>query len=116
MKKSEIILVGIIIIGAIFSFAGLKFFQSLHKSNHVIAVVRQNNQVIERIDLDAVTESRKLTIAGDYQNIIYVEKGRIRFEEADCPDKICVQTGWLTKYGDIAVCIPNKAVITIEKD
>jgi len=69
---------------------------------------------MERIDLDAVTEPREIKLQGHYHETILVEKGRIRFKEADCPDKICVKTGWLQEPGDTAVCLPNRAVITIE--
>lgn len=116
LKKSDILLIGIVSIAAVLCFAGFKLYQSSNKGKHITAVIIHDNQVIERINLDTVTEPRELTISGNYHNKIYVEPGRIRFEKSDCPDQICVNTGWLTKYGDIAVCMPNKALITIEKE
>lgn len=112
MKKNDILLIGIIIV---ISLVALLLFNVLGKGDHIIAVVIQDNKVIERIDLSTVKESRTITVSGDYHNIIKVEKDRIRFEKSDCPEQICVNTGWLTKYGDIAVCMPNKTIIDIEK-
>ncbi|NLO21148.1 MAG: NusG domain II-containing protein [Syntrophomonadaceae bacterium] len=112
MKKNDILLIGIIIV---ISLAALLFINILGKSDNITAVVIQNNKVIERIDLSTVKEPRTITVSGDYHNIIKVEKDRIRFEKSDCPEQICVHTGWLTKYGDIAVCMPNKTIIDIEK-
>lgn len=34
------------------------------------------------------------------------EKG-VKVTESDCKDKICVNTGYLTKSGQAAVCVPN---------
>lgn len=79
----------------------------------VYAVITQNDELIEMIDLSAVTEPREITLPGNYHETVRVEPGRIRFLEADCPDLICVRTGWLQEPGEIAVCIPNKAIITI---
>lgn len=112
MKKNDILLIGIVIV---ISLAALLVYNILGKGEQVIAVVSQNNKVIERIDLSKVKEPRTITVSGDYHNIIKVEKDRIRFEKSDCPEQICVHTGWLSKFGDIAVCMPNKAIIDIEK-
>ena len=41
------------------------------------------------------------------------EDGGIRFEESDCPDKICVNSGILHLAGESAACIPNKFVLKL---
>ncbi len=79
-----------------------------------IAVIRHNNAIIREIDLDCVNEPYTMEITGVYKNIILIEKGRIRYLESDCPNKVCVNTGWLEKPGDTAVCIPNRTFIKIE--
>lgn len=114
MKRNDIILVALIILAALLGMGGLKYYQSGRESTQIIAVISQNKEVVERIDLNKVTKSREIKLSGNYDETIVVEKGRIRFKEADCPDKICVKTGWLQKPGDVAVCLPNRAVIKIE--
>jgi hypothetical protein len=61
-----------------------------------------------------VKSTQIITVGGKYKETILVEKGRIRFEEANCPDLVCVRTGWLSRQGDIAVCLPNRTIIKIE--
>lgn len=112
LKKGDIILV-IAVLVVILSWVALKWF-FLNNSNDKIAVIRQNGKIIKEIDIDAVNEAQRINITGDYHEVILVEKGRIRFEEADCPDTLCVKTGWLTKPGDAAACLPNRATIKIE--
>jgi hypothetical protein len=73
------------------------------------AVILQDNEVIRRIDLSAVTEPYSLRIdnsSGGY-NIVLVEKGRISVTEASCPDKICIHQGKISDSLKPIVCLPN---------
>lgn len=112
LKKGDIILIaGIILLTA----AGFVFF-ALYSSGggHRIAVIKQDDKVIERIDIDKQKGSREIIVKGAYTDTILVEKGQIRFEDADCPNKDCVKTGWISKKGAFAVCLPNRTSIRIE--
>ena len=42
-----------------------------------------------------------------------IRGGEIRMTEADCPDQICVHTGWIDQEHDMIVCMPNKVVVQI---
>ena len=81
--------------------------------NHLIAEVRRDGELVKQIDLDKVSEPEHIYFEEGIHQTILVEKGRIRFLESDCRDKICVQAGWLTKAGDKAVCMPAKTIIKI---
>ncbi len=39
--------------------------------------------------------------------------GKVRFEKSDCPDKICVHTGFISKPGQITACIPAQVLVKI---
>jgi len=95
----------------IVSFTGVYLYKNSGSNAHKIAVIIKDNEEIKRIDIDNVNEPLEISVSGEYNNIILVEKGRIRFKEADCPDRVCVNTGWLTGKGDTAVCLPNKTMI-----
>jgi hypothetical protein len=47
---------------------------------------------------------------------VEVANGKIRFLESDCPDKLCVRTGWISRSGESAVCLPNRVEIVILGD
>ena len=42
-----------------------------------------------------------------------VYAGRVRFINVECPDLICVRTGWIWRDGQAAVCLPNRAAVVI---
>jgi hypothetical protein len=35
-------------------------------------------------------------------------------EYADCPDKLCIRQGIVSRSGERIVCLPNRVSITIE--
>jgi hypothetical protein len=113
LKKGDIALVILLVIAVIAGLAGIRFYRGSMKGDR-IAVIKQENKVIREINLDEVQEAERLSLTGDYNNIILIEKGRIRFEESDCPDLVCVHTGWLDKTGSFAACLPNKSLIMIK--
>jgi len=45
--------------------------------------------------------------------VIEIQGGRVAVTRADCPNRICVRTGWRSKAGDVIVCVPNKAIVRI---
>jgi hypothetical protein len=52
--------------------------------------------------------------AHGYHYHISYEDGKVRFEEADCPDQVCVRTGWLSSDGQISACVPGHVLLKIE--
>lgn len=112
LKKGDIILVVLILAAGIIGYAAFSLYGK--GGGDRIAVITQDDQVIRRINIDSVDEPERIEVGGQYPDTILVEKGRIRFEEAECPDQVCVKTGWLEKRGDVAVCLPNRTMIKIE--
>ena len=72
--------------------------------------VTQDGRLLYTIDLSKEPD-REFTVEYEgRRNIIEISGGRIRVKEADCPDRVCVNTGWLTANIPV-VCLPNKLVI-----
>ena len=80
-----------------------------------IARVTLDGEVVEEIDLSAVTEGYTFTVEGPggFSNTIEVEPGRIRVREAGCPDQVCVHQGYISDGTVPIVCLPNRLVIEI---
>ena len=39
---------------------------------------------------------------------------RARVVSSDCPDKLCVHSGWVSACGHIAACLPNGVLLMID--
>ena len=48
-------------------------------------------------------------------NVVFeISDGHISFIESDCPDQICVHTGFLHRPGQLAACLPNNIMFFIQ--
>ena len=116
LKKADIVLI-VLFFG--FSLVPLaKFGQS---KAACFAEVRQDGQVIERIQLTGHVGITELNVSyksdtQEHHNHIRVKNETIAIDEADCPDKICVQTGAISKPGEIIACLPHKLIIEIKSE
>jgi len=82
-------------------------------SGEKIALIIHNGVVVKEIRLDTLNHTETYEYGGKYPGVIEAEKCRIRFREASCPDQVCVGTGWISKNGQIAVCLPENIMIKI---
>lgn len=112
LKKADILLIVLLFVLSLLPLA--KFGQP---EAACYAEVRHEGKVIERIQLTGHTGLTELTVnAADHYNHIRVEKETIAIDEADCPDKICVQTGAISQPGEIIACLPHQLIIEIKSE
>ena len=103
-----IVIAAVILLIAVFCVRG-------RPSGH-IANVYQDGICIRSVDLSKVKEGYTFTVKDDagHQNTVEVQPGRIRVASANCPDRICVNTGWLSKGITPIVCMPARLIIRLE--
>lgn len=107
--KQDIIVITSVLIVALTAIFVLSFLSRPGKK----VVIYVNNAVYETFSLD---EDTKIHIETDYgNNTIVVKNGKVFVEDADCRDKICVNTGEKCNTDDIIVCLPHKLVISVEE-
>ena len=79
-----------------------------------VARITLDGEVIREIPLDEVEESYSFVVeSGAGSNTVLVEPGRIRVSEADCPDQVCVNQGFISDGTVPIVCLPHKLIIEI---
>lgn len=114
MSKKVKLCIFIVILLAIISIALIFVLQNTRTDGR-IARIYQDGQCIRTIDLDQVEEAYEFTVDGDNgaYNTIRVELGRIAIIEASCPDKVCVNTGYISDSLAPITCLPNRVIIRI---
>ncbi len=86
----------------------------LPKEGGTVARVTLNGEIMSEIDLSAMDGSSSFVVTGEAgSNTVQVEPGRIRVVEADCPDQVCVNQGWISDSTLPIVCLPNKLIVEI---
>lgn len=80
-----------------------------------MAEIYQNGRLIRSIPLDQTTESYTFDVVGNdgCVNRIEVRPGSIGIIGADCPDKLCVNQGFVDSPIIPITCLPNKLVIRL---
>jgi hypothetical protein len=65
----------------------------------------------------SLSENKELTVSSaGYNYTITVQDGAVSVSEADCPDKVCVKTGAISRTGQTVVCIPGRLILTVGGD
>lgn len=59
--------------------------------------------------------SRRIEVHGPLgDSVVEIKNGRVRFVSSPCRGQQCVHTGWLAHAGELAACLPNGVVVSIE--
>lgn len=103
------VIVGLVLISGVF-YVIYRHFYDYEDVNAVICV---DGEEVSRVPLD---EDREFVFDEEKGVVFEVKGGKIRFLNSGCPDKICVKTGFISKGGQNAVCLPNRIEIKIKKD
>ncbi len=104
-KRDTIIIVLIII------FALICLFAPKLADNGGYAVIKCGDEVVARLELD---KSGNYTFP-EFEGMIFtVADGAISVTESNCGDHTCIRTGTISRSGEVIVCVPNKAAVTIE--
>lgn len=107
-KRKDIIIIALILIVATGLWGIIKFFP---KSTADTAIIKYDGKVVKTVPLDTDTE---FSLKEDPTIKFKVENGAISFVDATCPDKICQNTGFISKSGQTAVCLPKKTVLQLK--
>ncbi len=116
MKNNEkIIKLGDIIVIAVLLLASLVIFLSSLPSRSAPAaqaVVTVNGEIYGRYPLD--TDREIVIEQNGHMNTLEISDGAVRVKSADCPDRSCVHQGFITKGGEVIVCLPARLTVTLE--
>lgn len=104
----------IIIILIFFVCSGCALIMLTRLDTGTIAIIESPNQTYN-IDLNSAS-NQEIVIHSEYgTNTVIIKDGKIRMIDADCPDRICVNTGWTNSPALPIVCLPHKVTVTIKK-
>ena len=102
-----------VVMAVVLLLAGISFFSLYIQASpgSTAVVTTPDGTLILPLNTDS---QRILTGNNGIEVVIRVSNGRIRFEQSGCPDQICVNTGWLSKNGQSAACLPAGIAVRVE--
>jgi hypothetical protein len=76
-----------------------------------VCLVRYNGETVKTMPLD---EDAMFTVPEAPDMRFEIKNGKAAVTHSSCPDKTCVRTGFISKPGQAAVCLPNRIVLSID--
>lgn len=109
-KKRDIIFIGVLLVVALIAFFVVDKF--IKKDGNKV-VIKVDGEIVKIVNL---TDTNNIIVNGydGGTNTVVIENGTVYMTEADCPDKICVNTGKISKIGETIVCLPHRVVVEIQ--
>ena len=110
MSNISKLLFSIILIFALIA-AGVSsyFIIELTKDEGETVVISINGETVAEYSL---SENGEYVLNGG-TNILVIENRHAYIKNADCPDKLCVHQGKISKSGERIVCLPNRLMAEI---
>jgi len=67
-------------------------------------------QVVQTVDL---SRDGEVSLTGNPHIRFAVKDRAVAFIASDCPDKLCIHSGYLATPGQMAACLPNRVSLTV---
>lgn len=112
MKKTDIILVGIILLISLSAFGIIQFIQSQNDSDSMV-IIKNNGETVKTFPLTERTDEVFRFEDEEEVNVVVIKDNIVNISEANCRDQICVKTQSITSSGEIIVCLPHKFTVEI---
>jgi hypothetical protein len=102
INKSDIcIIIGVLLL-ALLVQVGYNLYNST--SGSVYGEIYLYGKFITRVDL---SKDAEFSIPNRENVIFTVKNGAVGFTKSDCPDKTCIETGFINQPGQLSACLPN---------
>ena len=113
MTKGDKLLIVFVLILSLASMGYIRKQGMSNKDKYVS--IQVNGKEVKKIIFDRAIVGKTIPIETEFgYNLIEIGDNEIRVIEADCPDKIDVKQGYISRIGETIVCLPNKMVVEIK--
>ena len=106
----DLILVGALLLLALLLFFLVRNGQDRTTGTDAVAVVTVDGAEVGRYPLN---KSGTFPL-NNGSNILVVENGEAWVSEANCPDKVCMGMGRISRNGEFIACLPNRLIVVVE--
>lgn len=106
--KKDLLFAALLLAAAAAAYFVINAFSA--SSDEVYAEIWYDNSPIMEVSLD---KDKTFNIPQVPEMEFEVKEGKIAVIHSDCPDKICINAGYMGKVGQTAVCLPNKTSVRI---
>ncbi|RCX20345.1 hypothetical protein DFP94_10366 [Fontibacillus phaseoli] len=114
LKKGDLWLIAVLVVVGIF-WLGLRYFNeqsNTYNPADLNAVITVDGQLYKTVPLDG--DSEEIEIKTEFgHNILKKFDGGIQMIFADCPKKISMAMGFISRPNETIICVPNRVYVEI---
>ena len=109
LKKQDVLLIGSILLAALLLSV---IFHLQAKKDAGAVRVQIGDAIFAEYPLG---EDREVPLTGfdGGSNLLIIQNGAAWIAEADCPDRLCVKQGKISKKGEMILCLPHRIIVTV---
>ncbi len=109
LVRADLWLAAALLLAALAAFTVIQCFI---KKEGACAVITVDGRILHRCSLN---EDAEITVSGydGGKNTIIVSNGTVYMSDADCPDRLCVRMGAVSRTGETIVCLPHRVVVEV---
>lgn len=107
-RLDALIVLGILLIALLFFIFRFILDKSTPDTRECSIIL--NNTIVKTVSLQ---NDQVFSISENTNVVFEVRNNAIAFTSSDCPDKVCVQTGFIKHNGQTAACLPNGIILKI---
>lgn len=106
MRKSDwLALLAVLFLGVV-SLLAVRWTSADSKKSQVVSI-EVDGKAYRRLRVDGPMNRVPLKELG---MVIEFGQGRMRVVTSNCPAKICVKTGWISRAGQTILCVPTRTL------
>ena len=107
VTRGDIVLIAVLLAVAAAGFVLVP--RAAGSGGHAVVEIEGRRELDLPLDRDVT-----VTVTGPCgESVIVVEDGTVRIGASCCPNHICMRMGRLRFPGEVAVCVPNRLMITV---
>lgn len=109
------LIVSLVLIGKVFLPGKTASVAEIVSDGEIIATIDLSTGRVESdLESSSVNGVTEISfVSSGYHLTIECRDGRVRFKDSDCPDRVCVNTGFISLSGQIAACVPAGILIRV---
>ncbi|NLV50650.1 MAG: NusG domain II-containing protein [Clostridiales bacterium] len=109
-KKTDMLIIASIVL---FCVVFWLVYRGVYAKPGKYAEIYHNSQQVKKVELQSGSEY-VFSVPQSPEVVFRVySDGSIAFLSSDCPDKVCIRAGRLSRAGQYAACLPNRLYIKI---
>ncbi|MCL2017074.1 MAG: NusG domain II-containing protein [Defluviitaleaceae bacterium] len=109
IAKKDIVIISAVLLVGFGLMAAWYVYNRPSAATNIYAEITHNN-ITETVYLG---ENRQFSLDAAPTVIFEIRNGEIAFVMSDCPDQICIHSGFLGRPGQTAACLPNGVIMFI---